>query len=656
MLRVEGLRTVVACWAAVSVLAGCIDNPYVVGELFPRDAAALGPGEDGGDAGVARPETLVVDLTHSGASQLDRTIEAGVSAALVYEGAGAGASAWPAAVGPPLARVSSGGVELVVEAPFTDATRAVRLGAGEVHYRAGQPATGELGGASAVIELVFRSRGAGTLVEKPGAWRVAIEEGRLVGVVEDGARTLRARSIELGRDAWHACWVFLDRSVGELEVLCNAQRGEVVDARGLGAVVRGAALEVGGAERLSLAHLALYLGGADQGWGDRGALAARRFFALTGALPSWARGAPLPDVAVRASVAMLELARDPRGPRHLHRVGPHWPRVACRTDADGALGCGYLGEGARRAWLTARTPDAWSGEALAVEPDPRPFLDGEPSLWALRPTTSSAAHALVHTQSGAADQYSFSVFAVTGSSGWIGLSMDGGPVSRCDLRAVAAVGEGAYAEDWGGGFVRCIRVGALGGGAHRFVVHALGPGGEERWAGAGVAASIAGLEVLPNRAYPASPLADDAVEADRLRFTARGNVPDGPEAEVRFQVLHPAAPRRNDGTLLRLSREAAPAAQLDLFVSAGGDLHTTASRGGASLWGFGFGAVPLADRRWHEVRVRWSEGGLSIDVDGVREDHDRVEGAGAHRDADALSVGQGTGSAESLLRSVVISP
>jgi hypothetical protein len=652
VLSIESLRGHGVVLMAGLVSAGCPANPYVIGEILPRDAATF---EDGGmgDARVTpREETFVANFSASGATRIGRRLEPpGVSAELVYRGEGAGSTAWPAEIGPPLGRVSTSGVELAVEAPFTDATRAVRMSGAGAHYRAAQAGTAQIGTDDIAIELVFRSRGDATLLQKSGAWRVAVVAGRLVWEVGDRS----ARSFELGRDAWHACWLFLDRRADELAVWCNAQPGEDGALTGLGVVDGGGPLEIHGGSRVSIAYFAWYR--TQGGWGDARTLASARFFALTGVLADWAAGSPLPASDVRSSVAYLDLARDPDGPRRLHRVGPHWPRVACRTDVDRALGCGYLSEGGRRVWLDVDSPQQWTPQGVTVSPDPRPFLDEEPTLWAIRTSSTIGAHQLVHRQDGAADVYTFSVFVVAGASDTIGLSIDGGPLARYDLTALTTTGADTYIEDWGGGFRRCIYVASLVGGRHDFRVHFLDPDGAEAWSAPGVAVSIAGLEVLPNRSYPATPIPDVSVDGDRLAFTASGgNLPTATAAELRFQVLHPAAPRRNDGTLVRLFREQNPEAQLDLYISAGGHLQSAATRAGTVLWAFGFDAVPLADRRWHEVRTRWSEAGLRLDVDGTLETHDNVEAAGRHLDLDQLLVGQGTGTAEGLLRALVIRP
>jgi hypothetical protein len=650
---------------------GCPQNPYVIGEVFPgpQDRADAGADVDSGptDAGVIRGEAFVAPLSISGVSQWPRRLDPwGVPAELVYRGEGAGAAAWPAELGPPLMRSSAAGVSLAAEAPFTDGTRAVHFLTSGPHYSAQQAEVAAFGQDSVVLELIFRAKGPQVILQKPGAYRVELagtDEEFLIASFEDGVRTIEVRSPALGHDAWHACWLFWDRADATAELHCNGQVGPTTPLAGFGPLPTGAALTLGdpGSDAaLSLAYLALYRSPTGLGpAADRLALSQRRFFALTGVLPEWARGSPLPLPEIRSSVAFLDLARDPSGPRHLHRVGPHWPRLSCRPDADGALGCGFLSEGGRRVWLNALSPEEWDARGVNVRADPRPFLDEEPSWRVLTVDSSSRSHTLEHAQDGASDRYSYSVFVRAEVSPQVGLSIDGLGMARYDLaqhRVEAPTSVTAALEDWGAGTWRCIYVADLGGGTHTFRVHALSPSGQEIWSGPTDALLLSGLEVLPNRSYPANPLPGDSQAPDRLSFQATsGNLPEGESAELRFRALHPAAQRRNDGTLLKLDREGNND-QLNVFITAGGDLQSFGIREGDSRFGFGFDALTLADRRWHEVRVRWGQGVVTLTVDGIAEAHDRLDTTNLHQGLERLLVGQGTGHFEGLLQGVSITP
>lgn len=655
----------------VVLLWGCPQNPYVIGEVFPgpevRADGGTTPDSGLNDAGVVRSEAFVAPLSISGVSQWPRRLDPwGLPAELVYRGEGAGAAAWPAELGPPLMRSSGAGVDLGAEAPFTDGTRAVHFSSAGPHYSAQQAEVAAFGDDSVVLELIFRGKGSQVVLQKSGAYRVELvnaEEALLIASFEDGVRTIEVRSPPLGQDAWHACWLFWDRAGGSAELHCNGKAGPSTDLSGFGPLNDGAALSVGdpgAGAALSLAYLALYRSPSALGTPeDRLAVGRRRFFALTGVLPEWARGAPLPLPDIRASVAFLDLARDASGPRHLHRVGPDWPRLSCRPDADGALGCGFLSEGGRRVWLSALAPEGWDPRGVNVRADPRPFLDQEPSWRMLSVDSSSRSHTLEHTQDGAGDRYSYSVFVRAEATAHLGLSIDGLGMARYDLaqqRVEAPANVTAALEDWGAGTWRCIYVADLGGGQHNFRVHALSPSGLEIWRGPADALSLSGLEVLPNRAYPANSLPGDSQAPDRLSFRATaGNLPEGESAELRFRALHPAAQRRNDGTLLKFDR-AGNDDQLNVFITAGGDLQSFGIRAGASRFGFGFDALTLADRRWHEVRVRWGQGMVTLTVDGITESHDRLDTVDLHQGLERLLVGQGTGHFEGLLQGVIITP
>src|SRR5258708_5819192 len=139
-------------FSGVVVASGCTSNPYVIG--------ALSMSEDGGTQADAPNQGLsfAADFDRSGVSFLGDTLaltSGTLGATLRLRGERAGVDGWPADAGPILAR-AGGMPRLGLEAPFTDATRAVEIARDAPTYVAQSAGIGSVDSDDFVLELVLR--------------------------------------------------------------------------------------------------------------------------------------------------------------------------------------------------------------------------------------------------------------------------------------------------------------------------------------------------------------------------------------------------------------------------------------------------------------------------------------------------------------------
>jgi hypothetical protein len=650
-----GVRAWLLLLSSSAIAAGgCLDGPYVIGRQCvagdpdcgsdPADGAIPDGGGapdagcgDGGCAGLR----FHLPLDASGPSRLGPFEIAGraLAPALRLDGARATATGWVATVGADLELGEVGSAPALAQpAPFTDGAEAVGFESESAVYRAVDAASGDLGAASAVIELIFRAAPDTVLVdglEGGVGYRVAMASDAALRLsLGDGSATAEVASAPLVEGAWHHCLIYVARlAAGDARgrVDCNGQPGAEVALGALGPLASTAALEVGGdgasAGASELAELAIYP--SDAPWAPSGTLAAtldeasaRRFAALTGVLPEVAFGGALPVESVRASAAYLDLADD-AGARRLFLVGASWPRVACRPAADGARFCGYLPEQASSAaYGGADEPADWTADAVTVAADVAAFPDGTSRMDALVPDASSGAHRIVRSGDFGASWQAFSFFARAGASALVGASAGANGLAVFDLSSgevvVAPPEVEAAIEPWGDGVYRCSYVFDAPGGAIEHRVHLLADAAGGDFTGDGSTASIhvAAIQVETNRAYPSSLIPAGGRARDRLGFRADdGNVPASGRVRLAARVLVPTSPRLTDQAILNLSHARSFDDQMNLFLAARGSFEFDARADGEAEWGFQHPADPF-DGLPHRVEGVVGAPSFELVVDG----------------------------------------
>jgi hypothetical protein len=605
------------------LLSGCTSNPYFIG--------AVGSGA----AGDVDPSlSFAVDLDQSGSSQLEAALElksGKVPATLVFQGEKATAEQWPSAQG---SLQPSGSTALAIQlpAPFTDTTRAVGFVPMAPAFAASSLQLGAVAGDFA-LELVFKAAPGASLADKRGGatgWSVSIAaDGTLQLQLQDDQRLVPISGEKLVTGAWYHCLLWASRSAGG-RVYCNGREGALTDLSALGSLAGAATLTLGGGtqtgtDRSEIAYFSLFsapAGGLGDG-SDWQRVSRQRFAALTGVAPRVARGSPLPALGLRDSPAYLDLQRDSHAARQLFVVGSDWPRIACRSDPNGAHDCGYLSEGQRTRWVQPKA-SAWTASELAVAADNADFADGTQRMEALVPSASNAAHALTWTgmYGGARQALSFFARAETGQLVSASVSMLSSAVF--DLRAGAVVSApsvgSATIEDWGGGLFRCAYVFAPTAVATTYTVQPLADAQAQPFAGDGKSAwlDVAELQLDVGQAYPGSPLAADSQAGDALTFLADdGNLPSSGTVSQRLRVLLPAGPRLTDQAVLNLNRDGEFDNQVELYiVGETNQLKFWGLQGGDAHWQFTH-PVSLVDGLRHSIEADWGSDFASLSVDGV---------------------------------------
>jgi hypothetical protein len=626
--------------AAVSFVAGCGVSARSIGAVCPGpdggtpiDASC---GGDGGPEASPTGTTLAVGLDRSGTSLLDERLAVGgatVPAALRLRGEQANDTQWPSQTGGALAR-GAGAVGLDQVAPFTDGTRAVRLGTG-VGYAAAEPSVGAVGADDFALEVILRATPAGSVADKlrtggPGWTLASRETGQLVLTVLDASSAVDIVSEPLPTGAWIHCLYWVSRSAGG-RADCDGRAGTLATVpANLGTLDGPTPLSVGGGAGVAhVAFLALYRTapgglGAAAAWQSA---SARRFAALTGALPSVARGSALPLPGLRDGVAYLDLDRQPAsGPeRRVFLVGPDWPRVACRTDVAGAHACGFLSEPRRTRGVPA-SPSGWTSRELVTFPAGALLPEDGPPFYALAPSPVVGPHVLsvVRDEIVAAQVFSFftrtesflsHVGVVAGTRGMAVFDVGMGRVVS------APAGVRATIERWGEGLYRCSIAFDGGQKAAELGIHLLDGGGNELAAGDGTTPAlwVAGLQLDVGLVYAGSLLAADTQLGDRLTFVGDdGNLPAGITGEMDVRVLLPAGPRLTDQAIINLNRGGTFDDQVQLSV-VGNDKGFTkfwALRGGDTYWTVDH-PTPVVDGLLHTLRAGWDSTTARVDLDGV---------------------------------------
>jgi hypothetical protein len=630
--------TVRAWRVAWLVLAAgaCTRNPYVIGTICP----ALGA-----DAGVPDPRcgstatpngTLVVGLDSSGTSAPAfgalPLASGDVAPSLRLRGERATASAWPTDGTAVLAQ-GPGTPTPGLGAPFTDATRAVALPAAAPGYVASDSSVGAVGTDDFALEVVFRALpGATLLAKQSGAigWTLSTTATRALELdLGDGRQAAAIASAPLTSGAWYHCLVWVSRAAGG-RADCDGSAGALTPLIPLGDL-GGALLAAGGGVPIRVAHVALFRVKAG-GLGDPTTwlgVSARRFATLTGVYPRVALGTALPAAGLRASAAYLDLWDVPTGVRSLYLVGPDWPRVARRLDANAKIGSGYLSEPKRARGVPADAT-AWQPMEVAVATSATPFPDGEPRFVTLAPSTASSKHAVSITGTAGSKNQVFSFFARSvGTATFVGASAGAAGAVLFDLQAGRAVatpmGVTATIEHWGNGIFRCTY--ALRGlsGPQTWAVQLFDNAGNDTFAGDGTpAVEVGGLQVDDNLAFAGSLLAADPQPADHLTFVADdGNLPTGSSGLVKLSVLVPSGARISDQAILNINRDGTFADQVQLFLVGGppdaGFVKFWRLENNAQHWAFDSGKR-IDDGAAHAMTATWDATSAHLLVDDASTD------------------------------------
>jgi hypothetical protein len=614
--------------------SACTRNPYVIGAL----CAGGGKGVDGG-AGDARcpaqanGATFAADFDRSGAAALEPLELPGgkAAAAFTLRGERATSASWPTDEGPALAR--GAGVPAVgVPAPFTDGTGAVDLDGAAPSYAA---ALGAVGGDDFVLETVLRAAPGASLADRRAGgagWALATDAAGALTLTIAGAAQAVTAAAPISAGAWVHCLAWASRAAGA-RVDCNGRAGALVPLAAQGDLDGAASLSLGGGAPARVARLSLTRvppGGLGDpaGWS---VISARRFATLTGARPKVAAGSAAPRAGVRDAPAYLDLQAIAGGPRRLFLVGQDWPRIACRTDAAGQHGCGYLSEPLR----TRRVPAdarAWTnGAGLTLVPQAATVAAEGPPLVALVPAAANGPHVLAVDAPDTDARHVLSFFARAGSLARVSVQVGARSAAVYDLRAgtIATAPtepfQRATIEPWGDELYRCTYAYA---GTMGTVTHALrlvDGAGAQAFAGDGATPAIfvAGLQLDLGYTLATSLLAADPQPPDRLAFLGDdGNLPAGPVTSMAMRVLLPEGPRLTDEAIVNLNQGGGYENQVNVFVRGDqGRAKFWGLRGGDTHWTFDHPAS-MIDGVLHAITASWDATSARIAIDGAAETRD----------------------------------
>ncbi len=627
----------------------------------------------GSDANAPSALSFRAAFDSTGTSNLADTLALGVSSdastpiaiTLRLEGQAATAMSWPSDEGAALAVSAGGSANVGMFAPFTDSTRAVAIGSSGPTYVAAPSdvAVGDIADDDAVLEVVFRAEPAQVIADKRGSgsgWALTTAAGAggpLVLGLSDGQEVVDVASMRpMVQDAWYHCLLWLSHAAGA-RADCNGDEGSLTDIHTLGSLASMSSLAIGGTSTpsgapLELAELSLFrvpagtLGSPDT-WLET---SRRRFAALTGVLPDIALGSALPSPGPRASSAYVDLDRPAGTGRHLFLVGPDWPRIACRSDAEGSF-CGYLSEPPRPLLVP---PDAsgWTVSELTVAANHALFADGEAHMAAVVPSTHVAPHVLSASAVVGTTQQVFSFYAKAESGHIFSVKASGQSAAIFDISTLSASSPApvrATIEDWGQGLVRVAYIfdNAIAGPV-TFEVHLLdsSPMGEP-FAGDGQSpwVDLAGLQIEVSASYPGSLIGADPQAADQLVFVANdGNVPKGAPVALRLQVLLPAAPRLTDQAIVNLNLQENYANQVDLFVTGAATgpasmLELLGLQGGLGQWAIQ-DSTSVVDGNRHSILAEWNTHAASMWVDQMQTPATQaLQAGGAPPSVDNMDVG-----------------
>ena len=638
---VYAMRVSVGLIAGALLAVGCTSNPYFIGASCTACGGSNGSAGNGGSGGaVDQSLTFAVDLSETGSSRLDDHLAVpggSIPASLILRGESATASDWPSDQGARLLKAQAT-PQVGLDAPFTDATRALGFSSTVPTYRAQSTDLGAVASDDFALELVLRATPGATLLDKRGAgrgWSVEVSPaGALQLVLRDDQRLLQITSEPLAARAWYHCLFWVSRSAGG-RADCNGRSGTPTDLSPLGDLSGSAPLTLGGGapsneEVSQLAYAALFRTPAG-GEGDAsnwGNISRQRFAKLTGVSPRVAHGNPLPQPGLRESIAYLDLQRAGSAARRLFIVGPDWPRIACRNDAEGARECGYLGEAKRARWLDPEA-SAWTASALSVSPKYAAFVDGEVRMSALIPSSAAAPHTLTWSGTYAGTRQALSFFARAEAGQFVGVNV--GTLGRAifDVRAgslVSAPGAvRATIEDWGDGVFRCSYVFTPELGALSYQLELFSSADGQPALGDSTSAflDLAQLQLDVGQAAPGSPLAAEGQAADQLSFVGDdGNLPASGGVSQRLTVLLPAGPRLTDQAVLNLNRGGTFGTQVQLFITGdsgkgdSGKLRFWGISNRVTHWTFDH-PMSLVDGLRHSVRADWTTELAELSVDGA---------------------------------------
>jgi hypothetical protein len=311
------------------------------------------------------------------------------------------------------------------------------------------------------------------------------------------------------------------------------------------------------------------------------------------------------------------------GPRRLFLVGPDWPRVACRTDVEDELACGFLSEPRRTRTVPAAARD-WTASELAIAAGQGALADDGPAFEALVPSANPGVHELVVTRDEIVASQVFSFFARARAGGRVAAVAGTRGAAIFDLAAGAVVSSPASLratiEPWGDGVFRCA-IAFLGAEkAAPLGLRLLDATGAAAFAGDGAtpALEVALLQLDVGLVFAASPQVSAIQPADHLTFVGDdGNLPVGSTAAIGLRVLLPPGARLTDQAILNLNRDGAFEDQVQLFVR--GDLGLTkfwGLRGGDTYWTFDHPGS-MVDGKVHELRVGWDATTARVELDGA---------------------------------------
>lgn len=589
-------------------------GPTGCSDVYPIGGARTDAGSDG--PGVCCEGRFELPLDTAGTAAFgDRALGA-TPPLLLLHGEDARADGWSARVGGRF--VSAGPSELARRGPFVDATRGVR------GSYLGSLTTPE----SVVIELVL----AAPLASSPASSELLSAPVSIT--IDGGALVVGDTTIEtLAPGAWYH--LVITRSFAGTEVFVNGRSTATLP--GASAAFEGS-LEVGG--EATIAWLALSSTTPSSTTPTPTPLdVSTRFAALTGTLAGTAGGLATPLELTRESDAYVDLVQD--GARRLHRVGPRWPRIACRPDAPADRSdaltadvvCGYLAENessVETLALAARAPvglsvvaveESGPGEAIAVE---RLDAEGDGERHVTLPLAGDDDQVLsLFVRRAAVD---VGLELDLGTRGRAVFSLDATPTVEGTLRAH----DEPWGDDWHRVWVVTEAVGEAG--ATLWVLRE----GARSFAASGPLLFVAGTRAEGNRRDPSSlgPRARDG-----LAYATEGNVPVG-RGTISAQVLVDPWTRLHDGTNVHFA--SAPQV-VNLYYSL--DTRVTfAATGGPFFWNLHGDSI--RDGRVIEVEASWSAGGVALRTRETTDEDALAAGLDAATTFERFVVGAGGPSGE----------
>ena len=633
---------------AVLLGASCSEGPYILGSVGIPPARYCAEGAD------CRGR-FELPLSRAGTGVWgDRVIAGGVSRtpALVLRGEDASASRWlPRTGGALVARDARTGTR----GPFTDATRAAETSSAFV-------SEGELArfaGADVLVEVVLRAAPDADVLRAVSASRALTISSDASGALSlsigagGAASVLSTRALVEG--AWyHVIFELHDRQPSAVHV--NAVRADAPSVVRVGGE-EGHAITVGGRGEAAIAWLAVVP------WGDvalDASASLERFAQLTGVVPSVAGGAPLPTLLERDSVAFVDLVED-AGARRLHLVGEHWPRIACRPDASGAVFCGYLVEaGTARFDLPFDVREARVLRASVEELARERSVGAHVPMIAVRGTAEEDTHG-VGAEIGGGGTLVISFFARLGSAHEVELHVDGLGDAQFDTTLGTARTAEVFTvsiEPFGAGLARCTVVARDLPDARRAIeVRAVIDRGARFVGDGSVLFEVGGLQLEGNRVSATSLVHVGGRAEDRLVFSAMDNVPADGTGHIRARVLAQRGERIHDQAVVNVSRAASPDDQLNLYVSTPGNVLFVGSDDGVIEWLLPNDTV-VSDGLAADIEASWAPGVARLVVRGVEARAD-VDGSVIVADHDRLAIGwtgSTSGVADGLVGEIGLGP